>query len=131
VGSAASQRQITNVADGTQATDAVNLRQLDLASANARAYTDSQISGMQNQLNDVAGKAWGGIAAAMAVAGLPQPTAPGKTMVALAGSRFSGATGAALGISYVTNDSRWVVKISGTTSSRGNVGVVFGSGIQW
>ncbi|WP_050453921.1 YadA family autotransporter adhesin [Candidatus Burkholderia verschuerenii] len=131
VGSVGSERQIVNVADGTQATDAVNVRQLDLAKAQSQGYTDARISGVQSQINDVAGKAWGGIASAMAVAGLPQPTAPGKTMVAAAASRFAGATGAAIGVSYVTNDARWVVKLSGNTSSYGSVGVVFGSGYQW
>ncbi|MCE4544474.1 MULTISPECIES: YadA family autotransporter adhesin [unclassified Caballeronia] len=131
VGAAGAERQITNVAAGTQATDAVNVGQLNLASAQAQSYTDARISGVQSQINDVAGKAWGGIAAAMAVAGLPQPTAPGKTMVAVAGAHFSGATGAAVGVSYVTENARWVIKASGNTSSNGNVGVVFGSGYQW
>jgi trimeric autotransporter adhesin len=131
VGAAGSERQITNVADGTQSTDAVNVRQLNMAAAQSQSYTDARISGVQGQINDVAGKAWGGIASAMAVAGLPQPTAPGKTMVAVAGSRFAGATGAAVGMSYVSNDARWVVKLSGNTSSYGSVGVVFGSGYQW
>ncbi|WP_235024447.1 YadA family autotransporter adhesin [Caballeronia arvi] len=131
VGAAGAERQVTNVAAGTQTTDAVNVGQLNLASAQAQSYTDARISGVQGQLNDVAGKAWGGIAAAMAVAGLPQPTAPGKTMVAVAGSRFAGSTGAAIGVSYVTNDARWVIKASGNTSSYGSVGVVFGSGYQW
>jgi trimeric autotransporter adhesin len=131
VGSMGSERQITNVASGTADTDAVNVRQLNLASAQAQSYTDARISGVQGQINDVAGKAWGGIASAMAVAGLPQPTGPGKTMVAIAGSRFSGATGAAIGVSYTTPNDRWVVKFSGNTSSYGSVGVVLGSGYQW
>nr|WP_159462838.1 YadA family autotransporter adhesin [Caballeronia catudaia] len=131
VGAAGAERQVTNVAAGTQTTDAVNVGQLNLAAAQAQSYTDARISGVQGQINDVAGKAWGGIAAAMAVAGLPQPTAPGKTMVAAAASRFAGSTGAAIGVSYVTENNRWVVKASGNTSSYGSVGVVFGSGYQW
>ncbi|CAE6850821.1 Autotransporter adhesin EhaG [Paraburkholderia nemoris] len=67
----------------------------------------------------------------MAVAGLPQPTQPGKAMVAMAGSRYSGQTGMALGISYVTRDNKWVTKISGNTNSNGNVGVTVGAGYQW
>ncbi len=58
---------------------------------------------MQGQINDVAEKAWGSIAASMAVAALPQPMLPDQTMLALAGSRFSGATGAAIGVSYALN----------------------------
>ncbi|WP_321793579.1 YadA family autotransporter adhesin [Caballeronia sp. J97] len=131
VGSAGSERQITNVAAGTQATDAVNLSQLNLAAAQAQSYTDSRVANLQGQINNVASTAYGGIAAAMAAAGLPQPTAPGKTMVAIAGARYASASGAAIGISYVTQDERWVVKASGNTSSSGNVGFTIGAGHQW
>ncbi|WP_250538749.1 MULTISPECIES: YadA family autotransporter adhesin [unclassified Caballeronia] len=131
VGSAGNERQITNVANGTQDTDAVNVRQLNLASAQAQSYTDSRIAGVQSQINNVASTAYGGIAAAMAAAGLPQPTAPGKTMVAVAGARYASASGAAIGISYVTQDDRWVVKASGNTSSSGNIGFTIGAGHQW
>ncbi|WP_244206484.1 YadA family autotransporter adhesin [Caballeronia pedi] len=131
VGSAGNERQITNVANGTQNTDAVNLGQLNLSAAQSQAYTDTRIAGVQSQINNVASTAYGGIAAAMAAAGLPQPTAPGKTMVAIAGARYASASGAAIGISYVTQDERWVVKASGNTSSSGNVGFTIGAGHQW
>ncbi|KAK46887.1 hypothetical protein BG58_08490 [Caballeronia jiangsuensis] len=131
VGSAGNERQITNVANGEQQTDAVNVRQLNLASAQAQSYTDSRIAGVQSQINNVASTAYGGIAAAMAAAGLPQPTAPGRTMVSVAGARYASASGAAIGISYVTQDDRWVVKASGNTSSSGNVGFTIGAGHQW
>jgi autotransporter adhesin len=45
VGSAEQQRQITNVADGTEATDAVNLSQLQTASANASRYFKANTNG--------------------------------------------------------------------------------------
>ncbi|GJH27309.1 YadA family autotransporter adhesin [Caballeronia novacaledonica] len=131
VGSAGNERQITNVANGEQQTDAVNVRQLNLASAQAQSYTDSRIAGVQSQINNVASTAYGGIAAAMAAAGLPQPTAPGRTMVSIAGARYASASGAAIGVSYVTQDDRWVVKASGNTSSSGNVGFTIGAGHQW
>ncbi|WP_225936350.1 YadA family autotransporter adhesin [Caballeronia sp. NK8] len=131
VGSAGNERQITNVANGTQDTDAVNVRQLNLSAAQSQSYTDSRIAGVQGQINNVASTAYGGIAAAMAAAGLPQPTAPGKTMVSVAGARYASASGAAIGISYVTQDERWVVKASGNTSSSGNVGFTIGAGHQW
>src|SRR5690606_10067546 len=41
VGSAGNERQITNVAAGTEATDAVNKGQLDSGVADAKAYTDT------------------------------------------------------------------------------------------
>lgn len=113
VGSAGNERQITNVAAGTAATDAVNLRQ------------------MNNSISSARKDAYGGTAAAMAVAGLPQPTAPGKSMVSVAGAGYGGQAGMAIGVSHVTRDNKWVVKASGNTSSRGEYGVVAGGGYQW
>ncbi|WP_459721085.1 YadA family autotransporter adhesin [Paraburkholderia sp. 2C] len=127
VGTAGGERQIVNVAAGVQGTDAVNVNQLNATVAN----TNQQISGLQGQINNVAKGANAGTAAAMAVAGLPQPTQPGKTMVAVAGARYGGQSGAAFGASYVTQNNKFVVKLSGNTSTNGNVGVVAGAGFQW
>jgi trimeric autotransporter adhesin len=127
VGAAGSERQIVNVAAGVEGNDAVNVNQLN----NAVANTGQQIAGLQGQINNVTKSANAGTAAAMAVAGLPQATQAGKTMVAVAGSRYGGQSGAAFGASYVTQSNRFVVKLSGNTSSNGNVGVVAGAGFQW
>lgn len=43
VGAPGAERTVSNVADGRQATDAVNLRQLDGAVKTANAYTDSKV----------------------------------------------------------------------------------------
>lgn len=48
IGASGAERQMTNVADGTQATDAVNLRQLDGAVAEVKQYTNSQIQNVTN-----------------------------------------------------------------------------------
>ncbi|AQT51965.1 ESPR-type extended signal peptide-containing protein [Burkholderia cenocepacia] len=113
VGSAGAERQITNVAAGTAPTDAVNVQQ------------------MQNSVRSVRQDAMGGVAAAMAVAGLPQSTQPGRTFVAMAGSTYGGEYGSALGVSYMTRDGKWTIKASANTSSRGTVGAVVGGGFYW
>ncbi|HEY3597105.1 MAG TPA: YadA-like family protein, partial [Paraburkholderia sp.] len=127
VGALGAERQIVNVAAGVEGNDAVNVNQLNAAVAN----TNQQMSGMQSQINSVAKGANAGTAAAMAVAGLPQPTQPGKAMVAIAGAQYGGQTGTAFGASYVTQNNKFVVKLSGNTSTNGNVGVVAGAGFQW
>ncbi|MFA8232924.1 hemagglutinin, partial [Salmonella enterica subsp. enterica serovar Enteritidis] len=43
VGSEGNERQVTNVAAGTTATDAVNKGQLDRGMATANSYTDSRV----------------------------------------------------------------------------------------
>ncbi|HHV7522427.1 TPA: YadA family autotransporter adhesin [Burkholderia orbicola] len=113
VGSAGNERQITNVAAGTAPTDAVNVQQ------------------MNNTVNSARQDAMGGVAAAMAVAGLPQSTLPGRTFVSMAGSTYGGEYGSAMGLSYMTRDGKWTVKAAVNTSSRGEVGGVIGGGFYW
>ncbi|SAL71982.1 Hep_Hag family protein [Caballeronia udeis] len=81
VGSAGNERTIGNLAPGISGTDAVNVNQLNAsvgsAVTQANQYTNSQVQSVRNDAN-------GGTASAIAVAGLPQPSAPGKSMVSIA-----------------------------------------------
>ncbi|WP_237577291.1 YadA-like family protein [Mycetohabitans sp. B5] len=113
VGTPGQERKITHVARGTEPTDAVNKAQLD--EAVARVDRDASA----------------GIAAAMAVAGLPQPTLPGKSLAAFAGATYRGQYGAALGISHVTPNNRWVFKLAANANGRGYFGAVASGGFQW
>jgi autotransporter adhesin len=97
----------------------------------ANAYTDSRVDALQSSINSYKEDMYAGVASALAVAGLPQPTGPGKSMVSLAGSTYHGATGFAAGYSRVTQDDKWVVKASITTNSRGDFGAVVGAGRQF
>ncbi|AMP05788.1 hep_Hag family protein [Collimonas pratensis] len=134
-GSSAGPVTIHNVAAGTAPTDAVNVQQfnsgLGAAVQQANQYTDSRVQALQNSVDSNRHDADGGSAAAMAVGGLPQPSAPGKSMVAIAGSTFQGQTGLALGISTISENGRWVYKAAATSSSRGQTGGVVSAGFQW
>ncbi|RAD12032.1 YadA family autotransporter adhesin, partial [Burkholderia multivorans] len=135
VGSADSARQIVNVAAGTQGTDAVNVNQLNAGLSNtlsqANSYTDGQIAGLRNSLDSYRRDADGGTATAMAIAGLPQPSGPGKSMVAIAGSVYRGQSGQALGISTISENNHWIYKAAVSTNTRGTYGAVVGAGYQW
>ncbi|PUA75916.1 adhesin, partial [Burkholderia sp. AU29985] len=135
VGSADSARQVVNVAAGTQGTDAVNVNQLNAGLSNtlsqANSYTDGQIAGLRNSLDSYRRDADGGTATAMAVAGLPQPSGPGKSMVAIAGSVYRGQSGQALGISTISENNHWIYKAAVSTNTRGTYGAVVGAGYQW
>ncbi|MBM5616330.1 hemagglutinin [Burkholderia pseudomallei] len=128
VGSVGNERTISNVAPGVNGTDAVNVNQLNSGIGNAvgqaNQYTDQKVDHLRREMN-------GGVAAAMAVAGLPQPTAPGKSMVAIAGSTWQGQQGFALGVSTISENGKWLYKGSLTTSTRGGTGAVLGAGYQW
>ncbi|WP_436406917.1 YadA family autotransporter adhesin [Burkholderia metallica] len=135
VGAKGSERQVTNVAAGTAPTDAVNVQQLNdnlsAATNQANGYTDQRIGQVYNSFNDLKKDMYGGVASAMAVAGLPQPTGAGRSMVSAATSNFHGQQGFAAGYSYVTESNRWVVKASVTGNTRSDFGAVVGAGYQF
>jgi autotransporter adhesin len=136
VGAAGAERQITNVAAGTSATDAVNLDQLNRASSGtlsqANSYTDQRLNNTDQQLRDLDRNTRKGIAAASAL-NVVTPYLPGRTAVNAGVAAYRGQ--AALGIGV----SRWNEKgnlnfNAGVSSSGGNstivragIGYVFGS----
>lgn len=102
VGSSAQQRQITNVAAGTQGTDAVNLNQLNTLSTSvsqSMQNQQTQINSLGSALQQTDTMARQGIAAATALTMLPQ-VEPGKVInVAVGVARFAGQSGMAFGAS--------------------------------
>lgn len=102
-------RQIINVAAGTEPNDAVNVGQLQSLDKRAMA----------------------GIAAAMAMASLPQSTLPGKNMASIAVANHQGESAMAIGVSKMAEDSKWVFKLQGTADSRGRHGMSAGVGFHW
>ena len=135
VGSAGNDRQITNVAAGTQSTDAVNVEQMDSgmqqATNWANAYTDQRFSQLNGQIDEVGNRANAGVAAAMATAGLPQAYEPGRSMAAVAAGSFRGESSIAIGVSTISEGGRWVYKLAGSADTRGDAGVSIGAGMQW
>ncbi|GAB7535760.1 hypothetical protein BGC_19760 [Burkholderia sp. 3C] len=124
VGSDSAPRQIANVAAGTAPSDGVNVQQLNAAMGSANAYTDARIQGLRRDAD-------AGTASAMAVAGLPQPSGPGKSMVAIAGSVYRSQSGQAIGISTISENNHWIYKAAVTTNTRSDYGAVMGAGYQW
>ncbi|MFL9882989.1 YadA-like family protein [Paraburkholderia agricolaris] len=128
VGAAGQERQITNVAAGVQGTDAVNVNQLQQsvsgAVGQANSYTDDQIRSARRD-------SYGGTAAALAVAGLPQAVLPGRGMVAMAGGTYGGQSAVAIGVSQLSETGKWVYKVQGTSDSRGQFGASLGAGMHW
>ena len=73
----------------------------------------------------------GGIAGALATAGLPQAFRPGKSMVAAAASTYRGQSGLAIGVSRISDNGKVTLKVTGNTNSRGDFGGTIGAGYQW
>jgi autotransporter adhesin len=72
-----------------------------------------------------------GIAGAMAMASLPQPYSAGASMFSMAGGTYQGESAIAMGVSAVSDNGKWVTKLSGSTNSQGDVGGSVGVGYQW
>ena len=120
-------KRIVNVGAATAPTDAVNLGQLEAVGSNLQGQINS-VRGDMNRLNN---KLSAGVAAAMATAGLPQAYLPGKSMMAIAGGTYNGESGFAIGLSTVSDNGSWVLKLSGNSNSRGDYGGAVGVGYQW
>ncbi|EBH3332117.1 autotransporter adhesin SadA [Salmonella enterica subsp. enterica] len=123
--------RIGNVSAAVNDTDAVNYAQLKRSVEKANTYTDQKMGEMNSKIKGVENKMSGGIASAMAMAGLPQAYAPGANMTSIAGGTFNGESAVAIGVSMVSESGGWVYKLQGTSNSQGDYSAAIGAGFQW
>jgi autotransporter adhesin len=137
VGSAGNERQITNVAAGTSATDAVNLGQVNSMMSQgvsqgvqqANNYTDQRFNQTNQAINDVAKNAYAGIAAATALTMIPEVD-QGKTLsFGIGGGTYKGSQAVAFGGTARITDNIKVKAGVGLSSGGTTAGV--GASIQW
>ena len=123
----AGDKTITGVADGIEVNDAVNFGQLNAL--------DGKLSNSVNELgykiNEVEDDANAGISAAMAMSSLPQAYIPGKSMVGGGIATYNGQSAVAIGVSKVSDNGRWVIKVNGTADTQGNAGGAVGAGFHF
>lgn len=131
VGSVGGERQITNVAAGTQGTDAVNLNQLNSGIGSANQYTDNKFNTLKNMVDDNKDKMSAGIAGAMAMASLTQPYTPGASMFSIGSAAYQNQSAIALGVSTISESGKWVTKLQGNSNTQGDMGIAVGVGYQW
>ncbi|MFC0692230.1 YadA family autotransporter adhesin [Paraburkholderia humisilvae] len=128
LGTTGNERHITHVAPAIEGTDAVNLNQLTQTMSGtlgaANRYTDDKVRSVRRD-------AYGGTAAALAVAALPQAAIPGRGMIAIAGGTYGGQSALAFGVSQLSETGTWAYRVQGTASSRGEAGVALGAGTHW
>ncbi|MEZ2625166.1 YadA family autotransporter adhesin, partial [Paenalcaligenes hominis] len=118
---------IKNVAAGVEEGDAVNVGQLH----DVRDNLQGQVNVMRRDMHRIDRRLRGGVAAAMATASLPQAYLPGKSMMAISGGTWAGESGVAIGYSGISDNGKWIMKLSGNSSSRGDYGGAVGVGYQW
>ena len=135
VGSVGNERTVTNVAAGVNSTDAVNVGQLDQAIETAknwsRDYVDQRFQSVDRNLDRIGNRADAGIAAAMAMASLPQAYQPNQSSAGVALGSFHGEAGIAIGVSTITESGHYVFKLNATSNSRGDTGAGVGAAVVW
>lgn len=129
VGSAGHERVITHVADPVEATDAVNKRSMDAAIAQNNQHFDQRISRVENTVNDVARKAYGGVAAATAMTMIPDVDSGKRFAVGIGTSTFQGYGAAAVGVSVRLGPNTKAKFGAGFSSAGSTVGG--GVAFQW
>lgn len=146
---------ISNVAPGVEGTDAVNVDQLTTEVAASKEEVKSSdgsvtVTTTQNEdganvydlsvdvpevdlepVYDRMDDLEAGISGAMAQAAIPQAYIPGKTMIAGGMGTYNGQAAAAVGISKLSDNGRWVFKLQGSADTRGNAGASAGVGMHF
>lgn len=120
-------RRITNVAAGSAPTDAVNVSQLEAS----KYETNKKINRLARDIDKLDKRIDGVAASAAAMANLPQPTAPGKSMVSLGVGSHRSQQAIAIGVSRISDNGKIVIKASATQNTNGNATVGAGVGFQW
>jgi autotransporter adhesin len=129
--------RITNLADGVADGDAVNVGQMKQVKAEGHAYTDAQVGALRDYTNSaltvlsgsirsVRQEARSGIAAAMALATAPIPSAAGKLTYAVSGATFNGQTGIGGSVAYRLDTQLPIAVTFGLSNSGRNTGSRFG-----
>lgn len=112
VGAAGSERRITNVAAGTEATDAINLGQLN-----------SIVNGFGSEVQALGRNVYSGIASAAALAMIPGVDADKTMSIGVGGAHYGGYSAFAVGATVNVTQNLGVKMGVGFASNNHNVGV--------
>ncbi|PIE45908.1 MAG: hypothetical protein CSA45_01330 [Gammaproteobacteria bacterium] len=108
--------RVKSIAAGINDTDAVNVSQLK------EAY---------RHIDGVKDDASAGIAAAIAMANMPQPHDPGASMMSLGVGAHRDQQAIAIGLSTISDNGKWILKGSLSQDTQSNVSAGVGVGYQW
>lgn len=123
----AGNQRMTGVADGVEATDAVNYSQLSALDSRL----NNNMSDLGYKIDEVEDDANAGISAAMAMSAMPQAYIAGKSLIGGGIGTYNGESAVAIGFSKLSNDGRWVIKVNGSADTQGNVGGAVGAGFHF
>lgn len=110
--------------------DAVNGGQL-YNTNQAITKVANSVDDLGYKLDGVQEEANAGISSAMAMASMPQAFLPGKSMISGGIATYNGEGAVAVGMSKLSDNGRWVIKINGSADTKGNAGAAAGVGMHW
>lgn len=123
VGNEQIKRRVTNVADGKNPNDAVNVKQLN--------EMQGSVDSVRKDLHKTDKRLRGGIAGATAAANIPQVTQPGSNLLGMGVGNFNGQSAVAVGYSRSSDNNKVLFKVSGAATTQGDFNVGAGIGYQW
>jgi len=116
---------VSNVAPGVAPTDAVNVQQLQSGVGQAMYYSDLRIRQLQQGMQDVARRAYAGVAAAMALESAPM--VPGKLSYAAGVGHYEGQSAVGVSLRRTAASGQW--SLTGGVSATGAGGVAARIGV--
>ncbi|MDY4281407.1 MAG: YadA-like family protein [[Pasteurella] mairii] len=119
--------RVSNVADARADGDAINAKQLK----NVVNAIGAGMDRLSRDIQNVDSNARAGIAAAGAMANLPQVYLPGKSAVAIAGAYYRGQSAYALGYSRTSDNGKWIIRASAANNTQQDVMVGAGASYIW
>lgn len=123
-------RRLAGVSEGVAPTDAVNKAQLD----REIGAVHNRIGGVENRVNHVekeVKKVKGAISNAVAMASLPQASAPGQRQLSVATGHTLGTTSVAVGLNGLSDNGRISYKLNTSVSQKSDFAVGAGVGFTW
>ncbi|MWQ75437.1 hypothetical protein F9841_10555, partial [Glaesserella parasuis] len=100
--------RITNISDGREEGDAVNVRQLNKVVSSV----NTGFNQLSRDIGRVDVNARAGIASAGAMANLPQIYLPGKSAISVSSAQYRGQSAYAIGYSRTSDNGKWLIRAS-------------------
>ena len=123
--------KITNVAPGTDPTDAVNVSQLNARLGATGQVAEEKLRQLEHKMDQNQDRANAGIAGAIAQGTIPQVTRPSAFGLGVGTGYYGGQSALAVGASAMTDGGNWVFKGNFSVNTKGRVGAGAGALYQW
>ncbi|MXO45330.1 hypothetical protein GNY93_03425 [Glaesserella parasuis] len=119
--------RITNISDGREEGDAVNVRQLNKVVSSV----NTGFNQLSRDIGRVDVNARAGIASAGAMANLPQISLPGKSAISVSNAQYRGQSAYAIGYSKISDNGKWLIRASVSSNTQRDTMIGGGVGFVW